>query len=253
MRQLPKLLCLIIVLVLVGCEPGLLPAPTDVSNPTPTQETNYETPTDIVVWPTNTPVPTALPNWNLSCIEDGVIPITERPCPVDTIDPMTFAAYPGANYPDYSPTLECDNGCTVFLHDPGDDGKGRAGRAAIQLHGVQLDEGKLYVSQFNVDLNLNDATDGNFSIGGMVHTDSGNFYDLREHGVNKLVDGRWTRNGLRETWSCIRPLRDTTVVIENWVAAIWATYAPGNSYDVTAIYVYETTNINICGNVVVIE
>ena len=231
-----------IALLLAACEPGIIDIATNtpgVNDPTPTQEA---------------PTPTPRPNWDVSCIrETGAVPITERPCPVDTISPMEFAAYPSMNYPDYSPTITCDNGCSVWLHDPGNDGKGRAGRAAIQMHNVQLNEGQLYIAQFNVNLNLQNANEGNYSIGGAVHTDSGNVYPLREHGITKFIDNKFTINGVRNTWSCIRPQRDMTVVVEEWIEALWAGYVPGNNYEVLAIYVYETNNINLCGNVIVID
>ncbi len=221
--------------VMVACEPI---EPGIIDAPTPTQETNYVTP---------------MPDWDISCVVAGAVPITERPCPVNGIMPMEFTAYPSENYADYNPTITCDSGCTVWLHDPGGDGKGRAGRAAIQMHNVNVDEGQLYIAQFDITLNLQDADEGNYSIGGMIHTDTGNQFELSEHGIAKFIDGKFTWNGARNTWSCFRPMQDMTVVIEEWFEALWAGYHPGNNYEIRAIYVYPITNINLCNEVVVIN
>ena len=103
-------LLIVLLILLAACQPVVIQPPVTVE-PIIITATFEATPTQEVA----TVEPTPRPSWDVSCIrEPGAIPITERPCPVDTLDPMEFAAYPSMNYPDYSPTITCDNGCPSF-------------------------------------------------------------------------------------------------------------------------------------------
>ena len=223
-----RFLCLIIVLILVGCEPGLLP---------PATPTGYATPPPI---------------WDVSCLPEGIVPVNTHPCPTYDLGDMVFVSRPNGQWFDYNVNITCESGqCLFDLHGS----YGFAGFTGLELHNLQLNPG-IYAINYNTHMNLNDGeAKENYVAQARVWFDDGSLpVVLREHSI-EYYDPRqvaWVFTAERNFFWCVQLSEPKTIGLELGITTRFAMAHPGNHYALNAVFVYPVENINVCNEIIAI-
>ena len=255
MRQLFKLIILCALLMVVACEPGLVTLPTNtpgVNNPTPTSETWIPTPTQ-VIWPTNTPEPTAQPNWDMSCVEGNEPPLNRNPClspaGMGADSDMEWVVEPNGNYDGHSTEAVYDNGYLFPL--AGVEGEGFAGFIGVELHGLVLEGGQCYGGFFPGSLNVNDMPPSQFtdvSFQAFILKDDGKIYPLNVHGITVVgTDGIRRVNDSPKPFWAFWVRNDETIIFRMGINQVHANARMGNYFRPSAAYVIPIAATNCPG------
>ena len=250
-----------IALLLAACEPGIIDIATNtpgVNDPTPTQEVVLPTPTH-PAWPTNTPIPTNQPNYDMSCVEGNEAPLNKNPClsPLNgtgNIPDWEWVVEPNGNYKNSAG----DNYLTEVLYDngylfplAGVAGEGFAGFIGIDLHGLALIGGQCYGGFFPGDLNVNDMPPSQFtdvSFQAFIMDDEGHKHPLNIHGITYVgVDGiRRVDETATPFWTWWMR-EDETVIMRMGINQNHANARMGNAFRPHAAYVVPIDAINCPG------
>ena len=250
---MPKRLLLItaFLLTLAACDGLYFATPTPSASLEPTIWV-----TNTAVAPTDEPTPTQeAPHWSTDCLPPGVFPLNPNPCPVN-YETVHWDANSSQEIPEgMALNIELiTNGATRVPDIRYVSGAMRlytyffAGRAGVQVHGLQLDANHCYTFNMPVRLNFLGASNyDNFSLYSHVYTDRGSDFDLNVHKLI-VVEGNTailTGDNPRIFWAFM-PADDMTIVWEVGYEAAWATAGGGNYLDFLAFYVQRQDNTQLC-------
>jgi len=251
--------CLALIILLSGCEGGVVivtatpdgpPTATDWStntpvNPTPTQETATWTPEG--------------PFWSVACLDPfdlESVPIHPNACP-DNYQVKHWTADSTQEIPELF-------GLTIELYEQGPtkapdaevvNGAMRlyayyfAGEFEVSIPGLELTAGHCYT--FNVPMALDFrgvVNRENFAFLSRIYTDRGDIFDLNTYPVVEVEGSVAKETGDypdRLHWEFM-PSRDMTIEWSVVYVAQWASAASGNYVDFLAFYVQDRDNTTLC-------
>lgn len=233
--MIKRLFGLFIILILVGCEPGIIDAPT------PTQE---------ILQPSETP---EAPLWDVSCLPDGIVPLNKNPCLVPepgTSHPhdVDWIVAPNGMWGDFMTYPEWAGDHWVW-HLAGNEGERFAGFIGLRIHNLVLKAGQCYALNLTGRLGLRSVPNDeltDISAQAFIYTDGGKRIPLNVHAVFYKDGLNFVVNESPDWFWSFWVMADATIVIDVGIYQVHANARPGGVFVPDAVYIHPVNDPGLC-------